>query len=150
MGTEHTSPVNEGRTQTFQDAAQPFCDRVDVHAAAASAMLIMRYQGCALLPVTAAEGGEFVGLVLLPALESSCRGGGHDPAFCEVGNHLVPGVETRYADEPVEGPAGTPGAGQAEFGWDDAAGSRPVLPVVVLDRRRTPVGYVVRSRDGRG
>lgn len=132
--------------RTYGEAARPFAATLDSSEPSASAIMYMQGDQTPLLPVVAPGTGEFVGVVLRSDLDSECRGLGHTPAVCPIGNHVVTDMPVRYSDQPLDqvrtgGDSATPGP---------AAGGLPHpltdLAVVVLDRERRPVGFV--SADG--
>jgi hypothetical protein len=120
--------------QTFGEVARPFCATINPGESAASALMYMFRGDCPVLPVAAPD-GALMGVVLRTVLDQDCRGTGHEPACCEVRNHMVRDVEMRRTDEPFEGPEN---GGATNL----PAPLRMGALVVVVDPAGRPVGYV--------
>jgi CBS domain-containing protein len=128
------------------EAMKPIAEPIILNTTAASARARMIRENISFLVVVSPETREMLGVVLRGALERACEANGHDPVTCPILLHLKTEVDfclatdgaeeaVRRFDEPVQ--AGPAAARKAR--------ARRSLPVLVVDERKVPVGYLERQ-----
>lgn len=123
--------VMEKDTEIRRDGARvrvrPLGATVHVSQTTAEALDVMDDEGMDFVPITSADNGKLLGVVLRRAVERGCLGMGHRAETCIIQNHLKTGIPFCFESE------------QPDLEMRSAASKGPV---VVVDATLVPVGVL--------